>query len=141
MTAKTPTAADLIRVSFFFYGHPRTGTVVKINRRTVEVVFRMGRKDRPADQYTTRATIKLDSNVALLPGLSRDAVTARETAFPTFGSMVNALGGYRPTLLGEGWQLLLALTYDGYQFRRADPRRAYRRTVAGEAPRAARRAS
>ena len=50
-------------------------------------------------------------------------MTRRLTCFPTFGALINARGGFRPTLpAGE-----LQTEYDLAQARRGDPRRAYLR--------------
>lgn len=60
----------------------------------------------------------------------RDYYTQKLTAFRTFRALIQAEGGYRPTLLARGprdWRYrFLADEYDAWQEKRGDPRRAYR---------------
>lgn len=57
-------------------------------------------------------------------------LTRELTAFDSFEDMLNADGGFRPTLLilrPQDWRYeILADEYDAEQTRRHDPRRAYR---------------
>lgn len=57
-----------------------------------------------------------------------DGLTAQLTAFTSFSEMVNAPGGYRPTIQPRyGREYLdLADGYDAFQAARGDDRRAYR---------------
>lgn len=64
--------------------------------------------------------------------MNDDKLTAKHTAFSTMQKMLNAKGGYRPTLrtqsaaTGRDELGLLADAYDAYQAARGDSRRAYR---------------
>jgi hypothetical protein len=56
-----------------------------------------------------------------------DLLTSSLTSFATFTALVNAEGGYRPTIRISGPQTTtLADAYDLYQFARGDARRAVR---------------
>lgn len=57
-----------------------------------------------------------------------DEITRKHTAFENFKDMVNAEGGYRPTLRTESVKELkiLADCYDQAQKDKGDPRRALR---------------
>lgn len=60
-----------------------------------------------------------------------ELLTRTLTAFPTFPTLINADGGYRPSLhvsdAKHGAALAeIADTYDAAQTKRGDPRRAFR---------------
>ena len=54
-----------------------------------------------------------------------ESLTATLTAFDSFDDLLNAPGGYRPSLTRPCQQTLADL-YDDAQKRRGDPRRAFR---------------
>ena len=64
--------------------------------------------------------------------ISDDALTAKYTAFKSIQEMLDAKGGYFPSLRTESAHTgrteiaRLADAYDAYQSARGDPRRAYR---------------
>lgn len=108
-------------VSFFWCGR-RSGRVVKIGRTTVTVAFAT-RTTGP--KVRTRS---IHGSDVQLTGRSTDEATRQVTAFASFSDLVNAKGGYRPTLMGDGLQQVLANTYDAFQKARGDERRAFRGT-------------
>jgi hypothetical protein len=55
-----------------------------------------------------------------------DKITRAHTAFQSFDAMLNADGGYFPTIGRFEGSEFLADCYDSAQFRRCDSRRAYR---------------
>lgn len=61
-------------------------------------------------------------------GTYADVLTRRITAFDSFRDLVDAAGGYRPSLNAGGCREALSLAdlYDGFQSSRGDPRRAHR---------------
>jgi hypothetical protein len=65
-------------------------------------------------------------NELRLPESTANILTKQLTAVGSFSELVNAKGGYRPTLLPRslGYRLL-AVAYDQYQIRRGDNRRAH----------------
>ena len=59
-----------------------------------------------------------------------DKLTRDVTAFNSFAELVNAAGGYRPTILPRDRQHIdLADAYDAFQAERSDARRAWRGTA------------
>lgn len=54
-----------------------------------------------------------------------DLLTTRLTAFDSFDALVNARGGYRPSIYPGAWKDMLSWAYDNYQAERGDARRAY----------------
>lgn len=60
-------------------------------------------------------------------GHNREELTATQTAFDNFDDLLNAAGGYRPSLkVSQPDIRALADAYDMFQARRGDPRRASR---------------
>jgi len=58
-----------------------------------------------------------------------DALVAKWTAFPTMEQMLNAKGGYRPSLYVFRREVkIIANEYDRLQEARGDTRRAFRHT-------------
>jgi hypothetical protein len=58
---------------------------------------------------------------------TNDVLTRKHTAFSSFSGLVNAKGGYRPTLRNDDPEVwALAEMYDEYQACQGDARRAYR---------------
>lgn len=56
-----------------------------------------------------------------------DYICFTQTAFKTFEDLLNAKGGYRPSIpVGHEWGRVLANAYDEAQEKRGDYRRAYR---------------
>ncbi len=56
-----------------------------------------------------------------------DELTLQETAFPNFDALIDAPGGYRPSLdVSHDDRLELANTYDAAQARRGNPLRTFR---------------
>ena len=71
--------------------------------------------------------------MAYVQNLTKDELTQKYTAFDSFNEMLNAGGGYRPSIRTESttgreqfdlW--VLAQTYDLEQALRGDERRAFR---------------
>lgn len=59
-----------------------------------------------------------------------DSICAELTAFPSFGDLLAAKGGYRPTMdCSQKKLVMLADCYDDVQAAAGDPRRAYRYRV------------
>ncbi len=118
-----------------YFGGTYAGSVVRLTNKAVDVRFtlasgrtivrRVSIVPTPSQRDHGRQPVRFT-----MP--SADMVTASYTAFGSFRALLDA-PNYRPTLMGEGAQAILANTYDHAQAERSDPRRAYRRD-----PRAAR---
>lgn len=68
-------------------------------------------------------SIVRNGRVIVLEQGALDAMTRLETAFPSFAAMLDAKGGFRPTLADP----VLADAYDVAQDARGDRRMAFRR--------------
>jgi hypothetical protein len=65
--------------------------------------------------------------------MNLDTLTANNSVFATFAELLDAKGGYRPTIhLDSADKRALADAYDAEQAARGDTRRAYRRPAADE---------
>lgn len=101
------------------------GRIVKVNRRRIVVSYFTRTMQRNKVERPLERSIPADGFV--LESATLDVVTRDLTAFPTFAEMVNAQGGYRPTIREEtALHILLANAYDKYQANRGDSRRAHR---------------
>jgi len=120
-----------LRVSLHYFSGVYTADVLAIGPNSLVVRFR-GAAGQPYVQRVeiTPTARRLAANTqhrARLTARSADAVTRFLTGFDTFGEMLRAPGGYRPTILQDGLYALLAESYDAAQRERKDARRAYRR--------------
>jgi hypothetical protein len=101
------------------------GRIVKVNRRRLVVSYFTRTMQRNKVEKPIERSIPADGFT--LDSVTLDVVTRDLTAFPTFSEMVNAQGGYRPTIREEtALHILLANAYDKYQTNRGDSRRAHR---------------
>lgn len=67
--------------------------------------------------------------MSILVTTTLDRLTVQHTAFPKFTDLIEAGGGYRPSLItsrGNPEVIVLANAYDQEQQRRRDPRRVCR---------------
>lgn len=109
------------RVGVIYYGGRHyVGTVAKVGRLRVGVTFKT-RRGR-----TVRTTFRADDPALRWTAGTADDLTRRLTAFGSLTEMLDARGGYRPTIYPrDAAHLALRAAYDHAQRVRGDERRAY----------------
>ncbi len=97
----------------------RRALILAVGPRRLKVTWRL--KNGRVLTHDLRPT-QLDG----LPVGELDALTRSLTAMGSFRELIEAAGGYRPTILPrDASYMLLAVEYDRAQHRRKDPRRAF----------------
>jgi hypothetical protein len=103
----------------YFGGREYVGTITKEGRKNVDIVFRT----RGGRVVTVKS---VQVGAFGLAYYALDQVTRDLSAFASFQSLLDAQGGYRPTILPRSiGHRILAAHYDAAQAKRGDERRAY----------------
>jgi hypothetical protein len=109
------------RVGVVAYGgRTYPGTIIKVGRVRVTVVF------KPPTGRRHEITVDPEDGDIVATVDLRRALTRALTAFDTFEELVDARGGYRPTIYRDtAAKRLLRAAYDRWQRMRNDDRRAH----------------
>lgn len=124
---------NVLYVHLVYFGNDYIGTVGPMYGNSVVVTFKLrsGRvlTRRLAIVPSREASINGRNHRVRLTWASADVVTKALTSFDGFDALLNAKGGYRPTIMQDGVWALLANAYDAVQYARKDARRVYRRAA------------
>lgn len=116
--------ADLARLP---YGDERIIRVTQWQEAEAEIAYAVIREAFPDIPVNNR---KRAGEIEYINTVNLDAITKRHSGFDCFEDMLNADGGYRPTIRIDGRfkaeLKVLADAYDNAQETRGDARRAYR---------------
>lgn len=95
--------------------------VVKVTGMYVDFEWEI---ERTGNQFSSH--IRYNDLAALLPMSFINRIVRDRTAFNTMDEMVNAAGGYRPTIMArDAWDRVMIVKYGQIQFARGDSRTTY----------------